>query len=89
VGLRRDRDLVVSDVTFAYGDGAPAVADASLTVHAGEQFALVGATGAGKSTLAKLLDRAYDALCAPVGQLAGRRGRLTRYSAPGRTRPVS
>jgi ATP-binding cassette subfamily B protein len=47
-------------VTFAYGDGAPAVADASLTVHAGEQLALVGATGAGKSTLAKLLVRAYD-----------------------------
>jgi ATP-binding cassette, subfamily B, bacterial len=53
-------DLVVSDTTFAYGDGAPAVADASLTVHAGEQLALVGATGAGKSTLAKLLVRAYD-----------------------------
>jgi len=58
--LPAEGELVVSDVTFAYGDNAPAVADVSFTVMAGEHLALVGATGAGKSTLAKLLVRAYD-----------------------------
>jgi ATP-binding cassette subfamily B protein len=53
-------DLVVEGVTFAYGENAPAVEGVSLTVAAGEHLALVGATGAGKSTLAKLLVRAYD-----------------------------
>ncbi|HVC86915.1 MAG TPA: ABC transporter ATP-binding protein [Gaiellaceae bacterium] len=53
-------DLVVEDVTFSYGDEPPAVAGVSLTVRQGERLALVGATGAGKSTLAKLLVRAYD-----------------------------
>ena len=52
--------LAVDGVTFAYPDSAPAVADVSLTIEMGEHLALVGATGAGKSTLAKLLVRAYD-----------------------------
>jgi ATP-binding cassette, subfamily B, bacterial len=53
-------ELRAEAVTFAYGDSAPAVVDVSLTVTPGEHLALVGATGAGKSTLAKLLVRAYD-----------------------------
>jgi ATP-binding cassette, subfamily B, bacterial len=53
-------ELRAEAVTFAYGDGAPAVVDVSLTIAPGEHLALVGATGAGKSTLAKLLVRAYD-----------------------------
>jgi ATP-binding cassette subfamily B protein len=53
-------ELRADGVTFAYADSTPAVADVSLTVAAGEHLALVGATGAGKSTLAKLLVRAYD-----------------------------
>ncbi len=52
--------LIVEDASFAYADGAPAVDGVSLRIEAGEQLALVGATGAGKSTLAKLLVRAYD-----------------------------
>jgi len=52
--------LRAETVTFAYGDSAPAVSDVSLAVEPGEHLALVGATGAGKSTLAKLLVRAYD-----------------------------
>jgi ATP-binding cassette subfamily B protein len=52
--------LSAESVTFAYGDSAPAVLDVSLTVEPGEHLALVGATGAGKSTLAKLLVRGYD-----------------------------
>src|SRR5439155_9337570 len=38
-------------VSFAYGDSPPAVSDVTLEVEPGEQLALVGATGAGKSTL--------------------------------------
>jgi ATP-binding cassette subfamily B protein len=53
--------LVADDLTFAYqGDDRPAVDGVSLSVAFGEHLALVGATGAGKSTLAKLLVRAYD-----------------------------
>jgi len=58
--LPREGELVADDVTFAYGDGTPAVDRVSLTIEPGEHLALVGATGAGKSTLAKLLVRAYD-----------------------------
>ena len=53
--------LVAERLTFAYGDDRPAVDDVSLEIEPGEHIALVGATGAGKSTLAKLLVRAYDA----------------------------
>ncbi len=52
--------LRAEEVTFAYGSGAPAVDGVSLEVDPGEHLALVGATGAGKSSLAKLLVRAYD-----------------------------
>ena len=55
------RGAVVADgVTFAYDGAAPAVDGVTLAVEPGEHLALVGATGAGKSTLAKLLVRAYD-----------------------------
>jgi ABC-type multidrug transport system fused ATPase/permease subunit len=47
------------DVTFSYGD-APALSHVSLDVPPGQTVALVGATGAGKSTLAKLVARFYD-----------------------------
>ncbi|RJT03827.1 ABC transporter ATP-binding protein [Halococcus sp. IIIV-5B] len=52
------------DVTFGYeaerGDGGPTVEDVSFDVHGGETIALVGPTGAGKSTVLKLLLRMYD-----------------------------
>lgn len=54
-------DLVVDGVTFSYpGLSAAALADVSLRVSAGERLALVGPTGAGKSTVAKLMARLYD-----------------------------
>jgi ABC-type multidrug transport system fused ATPase/permease subunit len=53
-------EIRFDDVTFAYGDGDPALADVDLTVAPGQTVALVGATGAGKSTLAKLVARFYD-----------------------------
>ena len=51
--------LVLRDVTFGYRK-RPVVRGLTLEVAAGEHVALVGATGAGKSTVAKLLTRQYD-----------------------------
>jgi ATP-binding cassette subfamily B protein len=55
-------EVELRDVEFAYaGAERPALAGVSLRVAPGETIALVGATGAGKSTLVKLLARFYDA----------------------------
>ncbi|MEU5694175.1 ABC transporter ATP-binding protein [Actinosynnema sp. NPDC020468] len=54
-------EVELRDVTFAYqGGGRPALDGVSLVVRAGETVALVGETGAGKSTLVKLVARFYD-----------------------------
>ena len=47
-------DVVLSHVTFGYGE-KPVIQDFSMTVKEGEQVTLVGRTGAGKSTLFRLL----------------------------------
>lgn len=52
--------LEVDAVSFRYGEGPEVLHDVSLTVPAGERVALVGPTGAGKSTVAKLAVRLYD-----------------------------
>jgi ATP-binding cassette subfamily B protein len=49
-----------SDVGFAYGDGARVLDRFDLDIEAGESIAIVGATGSGKSTIARLLLRFYD-----------------------------
>src|SRR5215218_3562795 len=53
-------EIEFDDVSFSYGGDKPAVRDVSLSVPPGQTVALVGATGAGKSTLAKLVARFYD-----------------------------
>jgi ATP-binding cassette subfamily B protein len=58
-------EIELRDVSFRYGatgagDHAYAVRDVSLTVPPGQTVALVGSTGAGKSTIAKLVARFYD-----------------------------
>ena len=54
-------DVVVENITFLYAAGSkPALENVSVTLKAGTRLALVGPTGAGKSTLAKLMARLYD-----------------------------
>ncbi|MFS8204290.1 ABC transporter ATP-binding protein [Streptomyces sp. CWNU-52B] len=54
------REVVFDDVRFAYRTGGEVLPTFSLTLPAGQTVAVVGSTGAGKSTLAKLLARFYD-----------------------------
>ena len=76
-------EIAFEDVTFAYApDATPALRDVDLHVPAGQTVALVGSTGAGKSTFAKLAARFYD----PTrGARAGRRARPARR--PGAVAP--
>lgn len=60
VELPREGALTLKGVSFGYGDNRAVVHDVTLEFTPGEQVALVGATGAGKSTVAKLLTRQYD-----------------------------
>ncbi|GII97798.1 ATP-binding cassette subfamily B protein [Sediminihabitans luteus] len=53
-------ELRFDGVEFAYVPGRPVLPRTDLTIPAGQTVALVGATGAGKSTLAKLVTRFYD-----------------------------
>ncbi|WP_231642282.1 ABC transporter ATP-binding protein [Nocardia sp. NRRL S-836] len=60
-------EVELRNVSFAYpGTDQPALADVSLHVRPGETVALVGETGAGKSTLVKLVARFYDATSGTV-----------------------
>ncbi|WP_328865336.1 ABC transporter ATP-binding protein [Streptomyces sp. NBC_00304] len=54
------REVVFDAVSFAYRTGGEVLPRFDLTVPAGQTLAVVGSTGAGKSTLAKLLARFYD-----------------------------
>jgi ATP-binding cassette subfamily B protein len=53
-------EIVFDHVTFGYDPAVPVVRDIDLRIAAGETVAFVGQTGAGKSTLAKLITRFYD-----------------------------
>jgi ATP-binding cassette subfamily B multidrug efflux pump len=53
-------EIAFENVTFGYGEGAPVLRNVSFRVAAGERLAVVGWTGAGKSTLIRLLARLYD-----------------------------
>jgi len=57
---RRRGHLVFEDVFFAYEEGHPVLQNISFEVKPGETVAVVGATGAGKTTLVNLLERFYD-----------------------------
>ncbi len=53
-------DIRYENVSFSYAEGLAALRNISLHAHPGKTIALVGATGAGKSTLASLLPRFYE-----------------------------
>ncbi|MFB6875442.1 ABC transporter ATP-binding protein [Streptomyces sp. NPDC056323] len=59
-GEHPGREVVFDQVRFAYRTGGEVLPRFDLTVPAGQTVAVVGSTGAGKSTLAKLLARFYD-----------------------------
>jgi ATP-binding cassette subfamily B protein len=52
--------IELDHVTFGYRADRPVLNDVSVAIRAGETVAVVGATGAGKSTIIKLLPRLYD-----------------------------
>jgi ATP-binding cassette, subfamily B, multidrug efflux pump len=52
--------IALDHVTFGYRADRPVLNDVSLSIARGETVAIVGATGAGKSTIIKLLPRLYD-----------------------------
>jgi ATP-binding cassette subfamily B protein len=52
--------ITLEDVSFGYDPANPVLHGVSLQIEPGETYSLVGATGAGKSTIAKLVTRFYD-----------------------------
>tara|TARA_B100000900_G_scaffold99256_2_gene82027 strand:- start:4934 stop:6658 length:1725 start_codon:yes stop_codon:yes gene_type:complete len=53
-------EISFQNVVFSYKENEPVINDISFNVQAGETIAIVGATGAGKSTIINLLSRFYD-----------------------------
>lgn len=60
VASKFEGKIVFSNVYFSYKDNEPVINDFTYTVNPGETIAIVGATGAGKSTIINLLNRFYD-----------------------------
>lgn len=56
----QDGRIVFDNVTFSYVPGKPVIRDLNLTVEKGQSIAIVGPTGAGKTTLVNLLERYVD-----------------------------
>ena len=67
-------EVEFDDVTFAYEEGANVLEHVNLHVRAGESIALVGPTGAGKSTVVNLLCRFYN-LCGGAIRLYDKEGK--------------
>ncbi len=57
---KADGDIELKHVTFRYGNRKPVLSDISFTIPKGKKVALVGASGSGKSTIAKLLLKYYE-----------------------------
>ncbi|MBS2032742.1 MAG: ABC transporter ATP-binding protein [Deltaproteobacteria bacterium] len=63
---RAEGRIEMAGVEFAYEPGRPVLRDVTLEVKPGQTVALVGKTGAGKTTLASLIPRFYDATSGAV-----------------------
>ena len=61
-----DGKITFESVEFAYDSSRKALHDVSLTIDAGQTVALVGHTGSGKTTIANLISRFYDATAGKV-----------------------
>lgn len=57
---KMEGDIEVKNVTFRYGNRKPVLKDISFSIPKGKKVALVGASGSGKSTIAKLLLKYYE-----------------------------
>jgi ATP-binding cassette subfamily B protein len=77
-GGAADEAIAFEHVDFAYKEGVPVLRDVSLVARRGERIALVGATGAGKTTVAGLLLRLYE----PQGGVVRVLGRDVRGCDP-------
>ena len=64
--VHADGDVRFDHVTFAYNPGEPVLTDLDLHLRPGETVALVGRTGSGKTTVARLLSRFYDVTAGAV-----------------------
>jgi ATP-binding cassette, subfamily B, bacterial len=60
IAAARHPEIRYENVTFGYDPDSPVLHGVNLHVRAGEKVAFIGATGAGKSTIASLLPRLYD-----------------------------
>jgi ATP-binding cassette, subfamily B, bacterial MsbA len=75
-----EREIVFDRVSFRYGDGEPVLLDVSFTLPKGRVVALVGPSGAGKTTLADLLPRFHDPTAGVITMDGVPLTRLTRGS---------
>ncbi|KAF2998231.1 hypothetical protein E8E13_005592 [Curvularia kusanoi] len=62
----RDAEVQFTNVSFRYAEGRYALHDVSFTASPGQTIALVGETGAGKSSILKLLLRLHDTTCGSI-----------------------
>lgn len=60
LGTPVEGSIEIDGVSFEYISGVPTLNDVSISVGAGQRIAIVGETGSGKSTIAKLIMRFYD-----------------------------
>jgi len=80
-----DGTIAFENVTFSYDPARPLIADLSFAVHPGQTVAIVGHTGAGKTTLVNLLMRFYDVAGGRITVDGQDIAAITRHDARART----